>query len=94
VQRPHEAVAFTEKQGAVLPLQQHKAPLGLHNEALAERLEIENNRAGEAGIAWTGCDQTYDGKEKAIHQRLKARRSFVIAGPLTMLERTPRSTRR
>jgi len=64
VQRPHEAVAFTEKQGAVLPLQQHKAPLGLDDEALAERLEIENNRAGEAGIARTGCDETHDANRK------------------------------
>jgi hypothetical protein len=29
---------------------------------------------------------------KATHQRPKARRGFVIAGPLAVLERTPRST--
>jgi hypothetical protein len=51
VQRPHKAITFTKEQGAVLPLQQHKASLGLDNEALTERLEIENNRAGEAGGA-------------------------------------------
>jgi hypothetical protein len=64
VQRPHKAITFTKEQGAVLPLQQHKASLGLDNEALAERLEIENNRAGEAGIARAGCDETHDANHK------------------------------
>jgi hypothetical protein len=65
VQRPYEAVALTEEQGAVFPLQQHKASLSLDNEALAERLEIENNRAGEVGPARTGGDEPHEGERKS-----------------------------
>jgi hypothetical protein len=64
VERPHKAVAFTEEQSAVLPLQQHKASFCLDNKALAERLEIENNRAGGAGIARASCDETHDASHK------------------------------
>jgi hypothetical protein len=67
VKRPHKPVAFADEQVAILPFQDDEASLGLNDEALAEGLEIMNNRTSEPGIAWTGGNQTKQGgyKDKA-----------------------------
>jgi hypothetical protein len=88
VERPHEGVAFAEDQDAILPFQDDEAMLGLNNEALAEGLEVMNNRAGEPGLPGSVVIRPMRAITKTAHQMPHARRSLIIVGLLTMVTRT------